>query len=57
MASCVITGNLIADLRVQEEFRTADHSAFLQERRDEVRKRSILRSEESLVETLERAPF
>ena len=30
-ASCVIAGHLIAALRGQEEFRTADHSAYLRE--------------------------
>ena len=30
-ASCVITGNLVAELRGQVEFRTADHSACLRE--------------------------
>ena len=30
-ASCVITGNLVAALRFQEEFRTADHSAYMRE--------------------------
>ena len=31
MTSCVITGPLVAALRGQEKFRTADHSAFLRE--------------------------
>ena len=51
-ASCVITGPLVAALRVQKEFRTADHSIYLREGRAEVRKRSVLRIEEALVETL-----
>ena len=54
--SFVITGHLVASLRVKEEFRTADHSAYLQEGIEEVRKRSILWAEEDLVETLEGAP-
>ena len=29
IASCVITGNIVAALRGQEEFWTADHSAYL----------------------------
>ena len=43
-AYCVITGYLVTALRGQEEFRTADHSAYLREGRAEVRKRSILRA-------------
>ena len=54
--SFVITGHLVADLRGKEDFRTADHSAYLQEGIEEVRKRRILRSEEDLVETLAGAP-
>ena len=30
-ASCVITGYLVAELRFQEEFRMADHSAYMRE--------------------------
>ena len=44
MASFVITGHLIAALRVQEEFQMADHSGSLQEGRSEVQKMSILRT-------------
>ena len=55
-ASCVITGHLVAVLRGQEEFRTADHSAYLQEGRAEVRKKSVLWVEEALEETLAGAP-
>ena len=51
-ASYVITGHLVAVLRGQVEFRTADHSACLQEEQTEVRKRSILWSEEALAETI-----
>ena len=52
MMSCVITGHLVAALREQEEFRTEDNSTYLQEGRAEVRKRSVLREEEALAETL-----
>ena len=31
MASCVITGHLVAVIRDQEEFQTVDHSTYLQE--------------------------
>ena len=48
-ASCVITGRLVAVLRVQEEFRTEDHSTCLRERWMAVRKRSVLVAEEALV--------
>ena len=51
-ASCVIRGHLVALLRFQEEFRTADHSACLQEERTSVRKQNVLRAEDSLVNTL-----
>ena len=51
-ASCVITGHLVEALRGQEEFRAAEHFNFLQEVRTVVRKRSVLMSEEALVEAL-----
>ena len=57
MASCVITGHLIAALRVYEEFRTADYSACLWEGRAAVQKRSVLLAEEALAETLVGSPF
>ena len=40
--SCVITINLVAALRGQEEFRTADHSADLQKGRSDVHKLRVL---------------
>ena len=43
MESFVITGNLVEELRGQEEFSMEDHSVYLQEGRAEVKKRSILR--------------
>ena len=51
-APCVIIGHLVAALRGQEEFRTSDHSAFLQEGRTALQKQSALLVEEALVETL-----
>ena len=54
--SFVITGHLVAALTSKEEFRTVDHSAYLQEGTEEVRKRRILRSEEDLADTLVGAP-
>ena len=42
-ASCVITGNIVAALRGQEELRTSNHIAYLSEGREEVQKRSVLR--------------
>ena len=48
MASCVIIGHLVAALRGQEEFRTADHSVCLREGRTAVQKRSVLLAEEAL---------
>ena len=54
-ASCVIIGHLVAALRGQEEFRAADHSAYLQEGRMAVRKRGVLMVEEALAKTLARA--
>ena len=36
--SCVITEHLVAALKGQEDFRKADHSAYLQEGRAEVQK-------------------
>ena len=50
-ASCVITGNLAAELRVHEEFWTADHYACLWEGRTAVQKRSVLLEEEALSKT------
>ena len=43
-------------IRGKEEFQTADHSAYLQEGRSEVQKRSVLQAEESLTETLAGTP-
>ena len=43
-ASCVIKVNLVAALRGQEEFQTADHSTYLQEGREEVQKRRTLQA-------------
>ena len=45
MASCDITGHLVAALRGQEEFQTANHSAYLQEGIAEVRKQGVLQAE------------
>ena len=56
MVSCVITGHLVAELRIQEEFWKADHNAYLQEGRAELRKRSVLQAEEALAETLSGYP-
>ena len=55
-ASCVITVHLVAALRGQVKFRTADHSACLREGRTAVRKRGEIRAEEALTAALERAP-
>ena len=43
-AFCDITVNLVAALRGQEEFRTEDHEAYLQEGREEVHNRVVLRA-------------
>ena len=56
MMSCVITGHLIASLRVQEEFHTAYHAEYLKEGWGEVRKLNFMGAEASLEETLEVAP-
>ena len=55
-ASCVITGHLVASLRGQVEFRTADHSDFLREAQTAVRRREKVRAEESLTAALEGDP-
>ena len=52
-ASCVITSHLVAALRSQEVFRTADHLDCLREGRTAVRKRSVLLAEETLTDTIE----
>ena len=52
-ASYVITGHLVAALRGQVEFRTADHSACLWEGRTAVRRRGQIRAEEALTAALE----
>ena len=51
-ASCVITVHLVVVLRGQVEFRTANHSACLQEGRTAVRRQSAKRAEEALAETI-----
>ena len=51
-ASCVITGHLVAALRGQVEFRTADHSACLREVQTAVRRRVQSRTEEALMASL-----
>ena len=56
-ASCVITGHLVAALRGQVEFRTADHSACLWEGRTADLRRSQHRAEEALAAKLERTLF
>ena len=52
----MITGHLVAALRGQEEFRTANHAAYIQERMEDVQNRSYLWAEEALVDTIEGAP-
>ena len=44
-------------IKGHEKFRMADHSTCLQEGRTVVRKRSVLLTEEALVETLVGDPF
>ena len=50
-ASCVITGHLLAALRGQMEFRTADHLACIKEGRKVVWWRSAQKARESLAVT------
>ena len=50
--SCVITVNLVTALRGQEEFRTAEHLACIQEGRTAVQKWRVLLAEEALAETI-----
>ena len=52
-ASCVITGHLVAVLRGQVEFRTADHSACLREGQTVVWRRGQRRAEEAMTAALE----
>ena len=52
-ASCVITGNLVAALRGQVEFRAAEHSACLREGWTAVRRRGKILAEEALTAALE----
>ena len=54
--SSVITGHLVASLRGQEEFRTADHAAYLSKVRGEGSKRNTMRLEEALADNLVGAP-
>ena len=56
MASCIITGYLVAALRIQEEFRKTDHATYMREGREYVRKRNTLQLEEELTDALEGAP-
>ena len=53
--SCDITGHLVAALRAQVEFWTADHSACLREGRTAVRRSRNIRAEEALTAALEEA--
>ena len=55
-ASCVITGHLVVELRVQERFRMAKHAAFIRRGREYMRKWNARQSEEALAETLTSAP-
>ena len=55
-ASCVVTGHLVAALRVQVGFRTEDHLACLQEVRTVVWQRGKRQAEEALTAALEGAP-
>ena len=55
-ALCVITGHLVAALRGQVEFRTADHSSCLQEVRAAVFQRGQNLVEEVLTAALEGGP-
>ena len=50
--SCVITGHLVAALRVREELQTADHALILREGQDELRGRNVLQLEAALEKTL-----
>ena len=55
-ASCVITGHLVAAVRDQDIFRTADHTACLRGGRLAVRHREEQRAEAALTASLEGAP-
>ena len=55
-ASCVIIGHLVAVLRGQVEFQTADHLACLQKGRTAVWKRISQQAEEALVATIAETP-
>ena len=55
-ASCIITGHLVAALRVQAVFRTADQSACLRGGRLAVRHRGEQRAEAALTAALEGPP-
>ena len=55
-ASCLITGHLVAALRGQVIFRTADHSACIWGGRLAVRHREEKRVKEALTAALEGAP-
>ena len=56
MASCVITGHLVAALRSHAIFQTADHTACLRGGRLAVRHRGEQRAEAALTAALEGAP-
>ena len=55
-ASCVITGQLVAALRGQVEFRTSDYSTCLLEVRTAVTRRINIQAEEALMTALEGDP-
>ena len=55
-ASCVITGHLVASLRGQVEFRTADHCSCLHEGQTAVWQKGERWAEEAMTAALEGAP-
>ena len=55
-ASCVITGHLVAALRVQVVFQTADHSACLRKGWMAMQHQGEKRAEEALTAALEGGP-
>ena len=50
MASCVITGNLVAALGGTVEFRSGDHALFMREDREDISRRHMVAADKALGE-------
>ena len=56
MASCVLKGNLVADLQDIKEFKTGEHNLILREGRGKIWRRNVNNSQAVLEEAMEATP-